>query len=605
MQQASRDVELHVTSSDQSTIVCAGRAADADQVASPWYPVEFCSPLERWPNTFLRHGFAANVITVAELSKLKAWPDAVTDFVDGLPIDEHCPASWLRDLRSISACISMVVHLTSDIASNRTPEIKNLRRRRTAYASYPTPPAIARVIAAYVHAHLPRSAWERVILDPTIEGAPLLLECARLFHNREGIRLIGIDKSPAAVGASQRMFDRGSALFPAALLKPELCLGDSLALMRKLGPIDALVNNPPWGERQKNGVQRFPGNADPFCHFVELGLKLLRPGAPFGLILPGQAISAPTARSLRVRLGADCEIDCVATLPKHCFPRATVRVVVVLGRKRGGIHSTKLATVFNFPLGQLNRASELPKITIMPREALSTGEGRPWLSCVTLGERFEPKSAIVALQDFAKVTSGIAPYCHGKGRPPQSTQVVARQPFTFTTAEQGATPVLRGRDVQPFHCRSPSEFILLGPHLAFECGHAQQLLKSRIFLREICSRNGALVASPAPAGAAPRYGLFCIALPDNVSPLALCAILNSNAAARFVRTTCDGFFKESFNRIRIGDVRRFPVPERLLFDCAWVERIERHCRRLLVESSIFRRARLKSVIDTLVERAFV
>src|SRR5689334_23791853 len=36
---------------------------------------------------------------------------------------------------------------------------------------------------------------------------------------------------------------------------------------------------------------------------------------------------------LRVRLTETCTLDSVTTLPTHCFPRATVRAILILGRK--------------------------------------------------------------------------------------------------------------------------------------------------------------------------------------------------------------------------------------------------------------------------------
>jgi hypothetical protein len=84
---------------------------------------------------------------------------------------------------------------------------------------------------------------------------------------------------------------------------------------------------------------------------------------------------------------------------------------------------------------------------------------------------------------------------------------------------------------------------------------------ARVFVRELCGRNGALVASVAPRCAVPRYGVFAIT-PRNpgVDPHTLTAILNSRLMARYVRSNCDGVLKESFNRIRVGDLRRLPIP---------------------------------------------
>jgi hypothetical protein len=61
----------------------------------------------------------------------------------------------------------------------------------------------------------------------------------------------------------------------------------------------------------------------------------------------------------------------------------------------------------------------------------------------------------------------------------------------------------------------------------------------------------------------PRYGVFAV-ICDNINPDILCALLNSRAAAGFVRTHCAGYHKESFGRISAPDLRSFPMPTMLL-----------------------------------------
>ena len=560
--------------------------------------------LQRWPPAELRRDFPGLVEALAKLAEKSPWPVALTALLAKAPLSRRSVTESLGDLRRISATIAMLVHLVPEQREDGAPALRNARRRRTAYGSYPTPPEIGAAIARHLARHLGPAGPCRTILDPTIEGAAILLECAHALRRYSDVRFIGIDREPAAVTASRQMFERGLAATDALGGDVELQVGNSLEIMERMAPIDALVNNPPWGERRRNGLARFPTIADPYCHFVELGLDLLRAGGPFGLVLPGQAIAAPAGRMLRARLTEDCYIDLVAVLPTHCFPRATVRAVLVLGRKRGSRRGGRTTTLVSYALGRLDRPSDHPAISAVGRSEACPPGGASWSACLAEPTVFVPRPQHVALDRLGTVTSGIEPYRLGRGRPPQSPAVLKSRPFTFAEAAPGTTPVLRGRDVRRFLCHPPREFVRFGPHLARQGEHGETLQAPRVFVRELCGRGGALVAAPAAPGTAPRYGIFSIRLGAQYSPLALCAVLNSAAAARHVRAHCEGLFKESFNRIRIGDLRGFPIPARLRDDVGWVTAVEALCRQLLAASTQAAQEEAAAALEALVEEAY-
>jgi hypothetical protein len=548
---------------------------------------------DRWPPRGLAGAFDFLCEKAANWAVTMPWPEvmrcAVDATLDLAPGDEHEQLQWA------SAAIGMLVHLRVRNGPGENPQLFNERRQRTRYASYPTPPAIAGVIASHIAAHLkPGSA---TVLDPTIEGAPILLECARVLD--QSVRLIGMDHNPAAIAASDRLFDQADRVAPRAYLQPELVCTDALEAMSALGEIDGLANNPPWGERSRNGRERFAGSSDPFAHFVDLALDQLREGGPFGLVLPGQAATAATAARLRRRLTETCTIDSVTTLPTCCFPRATVRAILILGRKGQPEHSRVF--LVRYRIQPLSESTATPTFKTYPQSKLGQ-DGAPWLRCIATEPPLRISTPTVPLGSLTEITSGIVPYRRGSGRPKQSAELIAEKRYTFVDPHPGTMPVLRSRQVRRYQCLPAAEYVCLGDHLAYTGSHGRAMLGTRVYVRELCSRNGALVAAVAPPGTVPRYGIFTIRLVDSsLDPDVLTAILNSGLIARYVRSSCDGVLKESFNRIRIGDLRRLPVPVTLVHGP--LRRDLARISRMIAKGAVSEDCNL-ATIDELVTQAY-
>ncbi len=151
------------------------------------------------------------------------------------------------------------------------------------------------------------------IVDPSCGGGAFLLGALRFLEahcvaagaaSGPALRrrlcantLVGVDLDPGAIEvtrAALRMAVGGRASTP---LKVSLLVGDVLLPETEIGPIDAVVGNPPWGQkglhidaaaktRYKEIYSTARGVWDPFKLFVERSHQLLRPGGRWGLVLP-------------------------------------------------------------------------------------------------------------------------------------------------------------------------------------------------------------------------------------------------------------------------------------------------------------------------------
>jgi hypothetical protein len=522
--------------------------------------------------------------------------------VDQLPLRHSRGGSQHEDLRRISAAISMLVHHQPVRQKDETVRLVNYRRKRTVYSSYPTSPAVSVAIARHLYRHARQVRRPFTVLDPTIEGAPLLLECAHLLAPKSNVKIFGIDCSDAVIGAVGRLFDRALGVAPTSYLRPELIHGDALAAMASMEPVDAVVNNPPWGERKSHLPRSLESSVDPCYFFVERALKVLKPGGVLALVLPGQVATSQSASSLRKLILDTCLLSSVTTLPTACFPRATVRALLLLGAKQCKRRARDKITLVHYQLAKSDRDFDAPKVRRIPISQFALGT-RPWWRCASLEDPPVFLSEMVPLGSIARIRSGIVPYRVGRGVPRQTPEIVGRTPYTFKNRVIGSVALLRSRQITPFACLAAREYVRLGPHLAFAGAHGSVLNQHRIFVREVCSREGRLVAAPAPSGVVPRYGIFSVEI-DDANMAVVCAILNSDVVAKYVRSVCDGVFKESFNRVRIGDLRRLPVPKSLLVPGKSRRIIENASRRLRRTSTPRSRTLCLREIETVVCGAY-
>ncbi len=174
------------------------------------------------------------------------------------------------------------------------------------------------------------------------------------------------------------------------------------------------------------------------------------------------------------------------------------------------------------------------------------------------------------LGSLAVVASGVQLYGEGKGYPPQTPEVVRLRPFSFSGPGAGTTPAIRGRDVQPFRVLDPKQYVRFGRWLARVGAHQAYRRESRIFVRELCRRDGRLSAAPARDGFVPLHGVLTV-LPGRIDPRILVGILNSGTAAAYVRAHTASFSKVDFQRITVEELRQMPVPAAALDAATCIE----------------------------------
>jgi hypothetical protein len=479
-------------------------------------------------------------------------------------------------IQSIASLLAILAHL-----AEHGGVLLNSRRTRRSIPTYPTHPEVVRSLVRAALRPLDSLATKRRsgstlrILDPTIEGGQLLLGVACHFIDRAvgasspgtktsstrsdlaGLQLIGFDQSPTAIVAARTAFQilegrLGISLAGNVVLRQ----ADALTwLLRTRTKYDVVVNNPPWGEPVRGAAAEILSHwkvsksslRDSAAAFVFAALRRLEEHGRYGFTLPSQLLTGQRGRELRALLSHETSLETIEWLPHSAFQPATVGAVSVSG------------TMLSRPEARLQKVEvRRPESTIsrVPQAVLRDRVQGGWNMVAISHSASEPHD--LRLVDVADAYRGVELYGVGRGRPPQTPRMKLERAFDSTTRVPGFVPVVRGRDVRPFSVGKPSLFIDWGPWLA-RSGRLAPGTDMRVYVRELCRRDGLLTAGVAQNGLLALHGVLTI-ICRNIDPYVLAAWLTSPFLATLTRATCAAFAKKDFQRITLAELKAIPIP---------------------------------------------
>lgn len=510
-------------------------------------------------------------------------------------------------LQAVASMFGMLMHFSlPPRATSRL--LVNRRRPKQPNSSYPNSPALARILADRVVSHLLRLpipagrigalAAERYaeralafrIIDPSMESGQLLLEVARAIIDRVHCEnatksaahlkralldklcsdcLWGVDRNAQAIEAVHLAFALFSRDCGVRELWPTNVLAaDTLKLSKNLMSLgfDAVINNPPWGDRLRasergslrSRFETIGRHADTYVAFGEVALRWLRPGGIFALVLPSQMLATQNTSGLRELFAQEAELDEIILLPRSAFVQATVRGVVMIGQRRPAPARARCRVV-TYPIIKNLRVMVPVRVANLSSRRIRMAAGESWWPLIVKTRTLGANGVCIPLSKLARVISGVKVYARGEGKPRQTAAVIKERRLDLRAADPDAQPAIRGRNVRDFHIDRPTRYIKLGPCLAHEGEHRLLHGSTRIFVRELCRRDGKLTAAITRDGTVPLHGILTI-VPERISAQILTAILNSQSVARYVRANTASFSKVDFQKITIGELQQMPIP---------------------------------------------
>jgi hypothetical protein len=152
--------------------------------------------------------------------------------------------------------------------------------------------------------------------------------------------------------------------------------------------------------------------------------------------------------------------------------------------------------------------------------------------------------------------------------------------------QEGAVPIIEGRQIHPFHCDPPGRWLDLTygapPAKYFRVSPAEVYTETDIVIRQTAARP---VAARHSHRCHFRNSVLALKATDGFSVEYLLGILNSDTARVLYQASSPETLQRSFPQIKVKSLRRLPVPDPHLDEnrgtVAQIERTVREIERLL------------------------
>jgi len=246
--------------------------------------------------------------------------------------------------------------------------------------------------------------------------------------------------------------------------------------------------------------------------FIELCAALLREGGVMALVLPGALLHQPRYAAPRALLHEAFADPDVHPLPEDAFEGVSVSTVTVVATRASG---TAL------------RPECAPQLPLWPP------------GCVSLSE-------VATVRDWGVHTGNVR------------SRILASGATHHTWV-----PVLRGRDVTPFHVSPPA--LYLDPRPSLLAGEycrisgPESYRAGKLLVRQTAGRP--IVAVD---GSGSYFLNSLLAVYPRCDPHALCAVLNSESVARYYRDAFPEARQRAFPQVKKTYLDAIPVPRCLL-----------------------------------------
>ncbi len=223
---------------------------------------------------------------------------------------------------------------------------------------------------------------------------------------------------------------------------------------RDEGGFDVVVGNPPYGANfeekekeyllQKYKFQEY--QLDSYLVFMERAIGMLKPGALLGYIIPNPWLTNVLQTKMRSYVSEHLSVIEIVHFQKKVFPSVTVDTEIVLLRNSEPYENRVLVSV-------VNKLGETKKNVIDQSEWINA-KGNP-INIFLISSEYKLIEKIfrdaLPLQEIFKVTQGTKPYQVGKGKPPQTREIVDEHPFDSTKKlNKTFRPLLRGSNINRY-----------------------------------------------------------------------------------------------------------------------------------------------------------
>ena len=341
----------------------------------------------------------------------------------------------------------------------------------------------------------------------------------------------------------------------------------------KNGGFDAVIGNPPYGaelpesaaDYLKNNFQTFVWRGESYLVFVEQALRLIKRNGLFGYIIPDTYLNLGFTQSLRTFLLQNSKLREIVSLPSNVFTGTTVDTTLLFVEKMAKTttchESQVLVKIFNKKssiraVTQPNREFSISTKVWFEQKAFNVRSNIAETNIIT---RIEGENK--TLSHFAEMFYGIKAYQVGKGKPPQTKEILEVKPFT-SSRKNDATflPFFDGKHISRYELLwEQNNWLKYGNWLA-EPRQPQKYEGEKILIRKIVGKT--LFATYIPETSYCNTLLFVLKIKSNITLNYhyLLGILNSQFIGWYFRKKFQISADDTFPQIMIRDILQFPIP---------------------------------------------
>ncbi len=238
------------------------------------------------------------------------------------------------------------------------------------------------------------------------------------------------------------------------------------------GGFDAVIGNPPYifardmkfTEQDKRYYYEHYALAqyqiNTYALFIEASLRLMRPQAVFGVIVPNTWLTIEKMARLRQFLAGNYNQLSIVNVEDTTFGSANVENTIVLGDNRQVKQKdVQLAKMSDRRVGNLAQ---------IPKSYFETDFNPISLTKIEhLGFAVSLEAKSQSLSALARVKVGLKAYQRGKGKPAQTNRQKGGRVFhSRSPVDESYLPYLQGRDVIRYHLDWSGAYLSYGKHLA-------------------------------------------------------------------------------------------------------------------------------------------
>ncbi|MHB8194210.1 MAG: Eco57I restriction-modification methylase domain-containing protein [Bellilinea sp.] len=263
------------------------------------------------------------------------------------------------------------------------------------------------------------------------------------------------------------------------------------------GGFDAVIGNPPYGANLVDGEKEYIKKhfvcqnyqLDSYLLFLEISTKkLLKNYGMFGMIIPNPWLTNILQTNTRRYIVENTRIVQIVHFKYPVFLKVTVDTQIVIlqnANSDGWLSKVKFVSKNNFQEDIYSNDNTLTHNQNIWRE-LNGGVINIFLSIDSTRLANKIHHLGIPLEEFFFTNVGIKPYQVGKGKPPQTKDVVKKRPFDSSERINDTyLPYLRGSDIRKYVIFPIApRFIKYGPWLAEPRPAANFFAPEKIFMRQ-------------------------------------------------------------------------------------------------------------------------